>query len=294
MMTRNLTGIYWNLQRPRFTLPELELYKGKRPMKKLPNCWFSSNFRRCILEDAQFHFITTMHFTPTFLPVLIHALVSVARAVPLHANAGLGDLAIRAPTQDIQCAVTNQQSDTSIAHDEAQTPKMVQWVFQDKDVMKTVLGSTNTPQITYPNPYPYDIKKPQLALTTIYQSIAEVSGVRLSYLQIVGCKGGSSVRNYKHPNSKHFKSTRLTGTSRFPIKGTPKLIVAVNNLAKSSVRWLFEQPEMIAKFGSLSIAFLNGFPLERQSLTSFGLKRNIQPNLGAFRLVQFRRTLKVD
>ncbi|KAE9394210.1 hypothetical protein BT96DRAFT_923644 [Gymnopus androsaceus JB14] len=180
-----------------------------------------------------------MHFTPTFLPVLIHALVSVARAVPLHANAGLGDLAIRAPpTQNIRCAVTNQQGGTSIAHDEARTTKMVQWVLEGKDVMTTVLGQTKPLEITYPNPYPYDIKKPQPDLRGIYKSIAEVSGVRLSYFQIVASFSGSS------------------------IKGTPRLTVAVNQVAKSSVRWLFEQPEMIAKFGSLVIAFLNDFPLE--------------------------------
>jgi len=37
--------------------------------------------------------------------------------------------------------------------------------------------------------------------------------------------------------------------------------VAAIKVAKSSVRWLFEQPEMIAKFGSLVVVFLNDFPL---------------------------------
>ncbi|KAE9394214.1 hypothetical protein BT96DRAFT_943308 [Gymnopus androsaceus JB14] len=219
-----------------------------------------------------------MHFTPTFLPVLIHALSL--------SHAGLSDLAIRAPTQNIKCAVTNQQGGTSIVHDEARTTKMVQWVLEDKDVMTTILGSTNTPQITYPNPYPYDIKKPQSALTRIYQSIAEVSRVRLSYLQIVGglksCQPSGSQSRPCHIligedargdllfgmiNTTRGKGLSLQGPlalasfSRFSIKGTPKLIVAVNKVAKSSVRWLFEQPEMIAKLGSLVIGFLNDFPL---------------------------------
>ncbi|KAE9394222.1 hypothetical protein BT96DRAFT_943315 [Gymnopus androsaceus JB14] len=54
---------------------------------------------------------------------------------------------------------------------------MVQWVLEGQDVMTTVLGPTNTPQIIYPNPYPYDIKKPQTILRDIYQSIAGVSGI---------------------------------------------------------------------------------------------------------------------
>ena len=88
--------------------------------------------------------------------------------------------------QNIRCVVTIQEGGTSIAHDEARTTKMVQWVLEGEDVMTTVLGQTNPLQITYPKPYPYVIKKPLPILRGIYQSIAEVSGVRLSYFQIVG------------------------------------------------------------------------------------------------------------
>ncbi|KAE9390287.1 hypothetical protein BT96DRAFT_925992 [Gymnopus androsaceus JB14] len=224
-----------------------------------------------------------MHFTPTFLPVLIHALVSVARAVPLHANAGLGDLAIRAPL-DLKCAVTNLEGGTSIVHDEARTTKMVQWVLEGEDVMTTVLGQTTTPQITYPIPYPY-IKKPQSVLMGNYRSIAEaaeVSGARLSYFQIVGGSKSCNSRGVTTQpchilvgedakgdplfgiiSTGQAKGLRLRGLAlaSFSRPSQHTLVVEANNVAKSSVRWLFEQPEMIAKFGSLVIAFLNNFPL---------------------------------
>ncbi|KAE9400146.1 hypothetical protein BT96DRAFT_1019089 [Gymnopus androsaceus JB14] len=226
-----------------------------------------------------------MHFTPTFLPILMHGLVSVARAVPLHANAGLGDLAIRAPLT-IRCAVTNQQGGTSIVHDEARTTKMVQWVLEDKYVMETVLGSTVTPQITFPSPSPYAIKKPRKGLSGIYQSIAkaaEVSGVRLAYFQILGgyktCRThgiqtlpcyllvGEDARGdplFGIINLAQGKSLSLQGSlalASFSGSPTPNLNKEVMKVAESSVRWLFQQPEMIAKFGSLVIAFLNDFPL---------------------------------
>ena len=53
----------------------------------------------------------------------------------------------------------------------------------------------------------------------------------------------------------------LYSPASFSSSPTPNLQVAAIKVAKSSVRWLFEQPEMIAKFGSLVVVFLNDFPL---------------------------------